>query len=105
LIFILEELVHDLLNITNPDETNISRRPSRMSMGAGSNVDEIKSVKFASSSSGVTKSSSQNKAGSITVANLTGGQAEEMNTISTIRTLLQLVRNLLKIKYFFFCIN
>lgn len=60
-----------------------------MSTGAGSNVDEIKSVKFASSSSVLTKSSSRNKTDSNSVAGLSGGQAEEMNTISTIRTLLQ----------------
>jgi hypothetical protein len=60
-----------------------------MSTGTGSHTDEAKSVKFASSSSSPTKSSSQNKTGSTTVASVTGGQAEEINTISTIRTLLQ----------------
>ena len=78
-----EELVSDLLNMTNADESNVSRRPSRMSSAVGSHVEEAKSVKFASSSS------SQNKMSTTTAAGLTGGQTEEMNTISTIRTLLQ----------------
>jgi hypothetical protein len=84
-----EELVNDLTNVTNPDESNISRKPSRMSSAAGSTADEVKSVKFASPSSAFTKSSSRNKTGSSTLPGLAGGQAEEMNTISTIRTLLQ----------------
>jgi hypothetical protein len=86
----LEELVSDLFTAPNADESNISRRPSRMSAGAGSNIDETKSVKFASSSTPTT-SSSRNKTNSTTLPGLTGGQPEEMNTISTIRTLLQYV--------------
>jgi hypothetical protein len=80
----LDELVNDLINGTNIDESNLSRRPSRTSNA----VDEVKTVKFASPSS-LTKSSSQNKMNSTVVAVLTGVQAEEVNTISTIRTLLQ----------------
>lgn len=75
-------------DVTNVEESNRSRRPSRMSVGGGSTIDESKSVKFASSSS-LTKSSSRNKTNSISGTVITGGQAEETNTISTIRTLLQ----------------
>lgn len=71
------------------DEANASRRPSRLSASATSNIDEVKSVKFASTSSPVTTSISRTKAGSATLSGLTGGHAEEVNTISTIRTLLQ----------------
>ncbi|CAF2574698.1 unnamed protein product [Rotaria sp. Silwood2] len=83
-----EELVNDLLNASNADETTISRRPSRMSASATSNADEVKSVKFASTSSPGMTSSSRNKTGSASLAGLTGGHAEDINTISTIRTLL-----------------
>jgi hypothetical protein len=82
----LEELVNDLLNVTNADESNVSRRPSRLSTATGSNADEVKSVKFASS---LTKSSSQNKTNSTPGTGLSGGPTEEINTISTIRILLQ----------------
>jgi hypothetical protein len=85
----LEELVNDLQNAPNVDEPNVSRRPSRLSAGTGSNADEVKSVKFASTSTPTTTTSSRNKTGSTSTAGPTGGQAEEMNTISTIRTLLQ----------------
>lgn len=85
----LEELVNDLLNTSNADEGNISRRPSRMSASAASTTDEVKSVKFASTSSPGMTISSRNKPGSATIAAITGGHAEEINTISTIRTLLQ----------------
>jgi hypothetical protein len=84
-----EELVNDLLNVTNADESSISRRTSRLSVGLSSHVDEAKSVKFASTSSSVTKSASRNKTDSTPVVGSTGGQTEEINTISTIRTLLQ----------------
>ena len=82
----LEELVNDLITAPNVDEVSASRRTSRLSTstGTGTNVDEVKSVKFASSSS-----SSRNKTSTTTGAGATSGQAEEMNTISTIRTLLQ----------------
>ena len=73
------------MNTSNVEETNLSRRASRIS----STVDEAKSVKFASPSSSLTKSSSRNKANSIAVAGIISGQQEEVNTISTIRTLLQ----------------
>lgn len=81
-----EGLVSD---VTNAEESNISRRPSKLSVGGGSNVDESKSVKFASSSSSLTKSSSRNKTNSTSGTVLGGAQPEEVNTISTIRTLLQ----------------
>ncbi|CAF4692579.1 unnamed protein product [Rotaria sp. Silwood1] len=83
-----EELVHDLLNGSNAEETTISRRPSRISGSATSNIDEVKSVKFASTSSPGMTSSSRNKIGSASLAGLTGGHAEDINTISIIRTLL-----------------
>ena len=77
---ILEKLVNDLMNAaaTN-DELNTSRRSSKMS------VDEVKTVKFAAP----TRTSTRTKAGANTAACLTSGQHEEMNTISTIRALLQ----------------
>lgn len=84
----LEELVSDLLNTTNADDPNASRRTSRISTAGGSHVEEAKSVKFASPSS-LTKLTSQNKPGSATATSVTGGLSEEVNTISTIRTLLQ----------------
>lgn len=85
----LEELVNDLLNVTNADDPNASRRTSRMSAGGGSHIEEVKSVKFASSSSSLAKLTPQNKPGSATATSITGGQSEEVNTIFTIRTLLQ----------------
>jgi len=84
-----EELVNDLMNVTNVDEPNVSRRQSRMSIAGASTADEGKSVKFASSSSSLTKLSSRNKTHSTAVVGLISGQTEEINTISTIRTLLQ----------------
>ncbi|CAF3644133.1 unnamed protein product [Rotaria sordida] len=83
-----EELVNDLINVSNVDETTISRRPSRTSASATSNIDEVKSVKFASTSSSGLTSLSRNKTGSASLIGLTGGHAEDINTISTIRTLL-----------------
>jgi hypothetical protein len=85
------ELVNDLVNMATTDELNAPRRASKMSLGGGSTIDETKSVKFASSTSPTTRASSANKAGSNTLAALTGAQPEEMNTIATIRTLLQYV--------------
>ncbi|CAM4747075.1 unnamed protein product [Rotaria magnacalcarata] len=83
-----EELVNDLLNVSNGDEINPSRRTSRMSASAVSNIDEVKSVKFASTSTPGMTPSSHNKVGSAGLSSLTGGHAEDLNTISTIRTLL-----------------
>jgi hypothetical protein len=74
--------------VNGADEINLSRRPSRRSAGFGSNIDEMKSVKFASSSSPTT-TSSRHKRGSMTLVGLTDGQPEDMNTISTIQSLLQ----------------
>ena len=86
---ISEELVHDLLHGTDTEETSLSRRPSRLSVGIGSNNEEVKSVKFASSSS-PTISSSQNKPESTTLnAPPVVEQSEEQNTILTIQSLLQ----------------
>ena len=85
------ELVNDLVNMTTTDESSAPRRASKMSVGGGSIVDETKSVKFASSTSATTRASSANKVGSSIMAVLTGAQPEEMNTIATIRTLLQYV--------------
>jgi hypothetical protein len=76
----LEKLVNDLLNGTNTDQSNMSRRSSRI------NVDEVKAVKFAPPAK---IGSSRNKNDSNNVPTLTSAQPEEMNTISTIRTLLQ----------------
>ncbi|CAF2342055.1 unnamed protein product [Rotaria sp. Silwood2] len=81
-------LVNDLLHVTGTEEANLSRRPSRMSAGVGSsNAEEVKSVKFASSSSPTT-SSSRNKTESATLVGLTGGHPEDLDTISIIRSLL-----------------
>lgn len=85
------ELVNDLVNVATTDELNVPRRASKVSLGGGSTIDETKSVKFASSTTPTTRASSANKAGSSTLAALTGAQPEEMNTIATIRTLLQYV--------------
>jgi hypothetical protein len=76
----LEKLVNDLLNGTNTDQSNMSRRSSRI------NVDEVKAVKFAPPAK---IGSTRNKNESNNVPALTSVQPEEMNTISTIRTLLQ----------------
>ncbi|CAF1026509.1 unnamed protein product [Adineta ricciae] len=74
-----EKLVNDLMNAAAAnDELNTSRRSSKMS------VDEVKTVKFAAPA----RTSTRTKAGANTAACLTSGQPEEMNTISTIRTLL-----------------
>jgi hypothetical protein len=78
------------LQITGADEAHSSRRPSRTSAGIGSNTDEMKSVRFASSSSPTT-TSSRHKRGSAVLIGLTGGQSEDINTISSIQTLLQYV--------------
>ncbi|CAF0808765.1 unnamed protein product [Rotaria sordida] len=80
-------LVNDLVHVTGTEETNLSRRPSRMSAGIGGNTEEVKSVKFASSSSPTT-SSSRNKTESSTLIGLTGGHSEDLDTISIIRSLL-----------------
>jgi hypothetical protein len=92
---LLEELVNDL-HVIGTDEASSSRRPSRMSAGLGSNNDEIKSVKFASSSSPTT-TSSRHKTDSAALVAVTAGRPEEMNTISAIKSLLQYV--VLHIKY------
>lgn len=77
------------LHIINPDEVHSSRRPSKVSAGFGSNMDEMKSVKFASSSSPTT-TSSRHKRGSTALLALNGGQpSEDLTTISTIQSLLQ----------------
>ncbi len=78
------------LQITGADEAHSSRRPSRMSIGFDSNNDEMKSVRFASSSSPTT-TSSRRKQSSIALIGLTGGQSEDIDTISTIQSLLQYV--------------
>jgi hypothetical protein len=81
--------------VSGTDEASSSRRPSKTSAGIGSNPDETKSVRFASSSSPTTTittttaSSSRHKRDSTILVGLTGGPPEDMNTISTIRTLLQ----------------
>ncbi|CAF4534188.1 unnamed protein product [Rotaria sp. Silwood1] len=80
-------LVKDLLHVTGTEEANLSRRPSRMSAANGSNTEEVKSVRFASSSSPTT-TSSQNKTESTTLVGLTGGHPEDLDTIATIRSLL-----------------
>ncbi|CAM4857478.1 unnamed protein product [Rotaria socialis] len=82
-----KELVNDLLHVSGTEDGTSSRRPSRLSVGATSNNDETKSVKFASSSS-VTTASSRNKTDSTTLINLTGGHPEDLDTISTIRCIL-----------------
>ncbi len=86
---ISEELVNDL-HVIGTDEASSSRRPSRMSAGLGSNMDEIKSVKFASSSSPTTVSS-RHRIGATPAAGLTAGHPEEMNAIAAIKSLLQYV--------------
>lgn len=89
--YYIEELVNDL-HVTGVEEVNLSRRPSRISAGFGSNTDEMKSVKFASSSSPTTtSSSSRHKRGSTTLFAPNGVQPEDINTISTIQSLLQYV--------------
>ncbi len=80
-------LVNDL-QVTGIDEVNLSRRPSRMSASVGSIVDEIKSVRFASSSSPTTTSSGH-KTGSTVPVGLNDGHPEDLNAISTIQSLLQ----------------
>ena len=82
-------LVNDL-HVTGAGEGNSARRPSKMSGDTGSNMDEIKSVKFASSSSPTT-TSSRHKTGSTALATVTAGHPEELNTISAIKSLLQYV--------------
>lgn len=85
--FILEELVNDL-QVNGHEEAQSSRRPSKMSAGLGSNLDDMKSVRFASSSSPTTVSS-RHKRGSTVLMGLTGGPPEDLTTISTIQSLLQ----------------
>lgn len=80
-----EELVNDLHHATGTDEGNVSRRPSRMSAGIGSNTDDTKSVRFASSS----PTPSRRKLG---LSAVVSGHQDDMNTISTIRSLLQYVK-------------
>lgn len=84
---ISEELVNDLHHVAATEEGSISRRPSRMSAGIVSNNDDTKSVKFTSSSPTL----SRRKMGSSTLVGSHSGHQEDMNTISTIRSLLQYV--------------
>lgn len=85
------ELVNDLLNPATIDDPNVPRRASKMSTTAGSIVEESKSVKFASSTSPMTRASSIIKGVSSALSLFPSGQLEEVNTIATIRTLLQSV--------------
>ncbi|CAF0926257.1 unnamed protein product [Adineta steineri] len=80
-----EKLANDLHSGTNTDEMNTSRRPSKINIAARNSVDEVKSVKFAAPTR---TTLSRNKSVTNTGTGLTNGHPEEMNTISTIRTLL-----------------
>jgi hypothetical protein len=78
------------LHTTGADEVHSSRRPSRMSAGFGSNMDEMKSVRFASSSSPTT-TSSRHKTGSTVLVGINTEQLEDKKAISTIQSLLQYI--------------
>lgn len=90
MLYISEELIKDLLHVSITEESSSSRRPSRVSVGMTSMNEDVKSVKFASASSPTT-STSRNKTDSAILINLTGGHPEDLDTISTIRSLLQFV--------------
>jgi hypothetical protein len=88
LMYFSVELINDLVHVTKSDEIAAPRRASRLIVSGGHHTDEVKSVKFASST---TRSLSPNKLGSNPSGLLTSAQPEEPNTIATIRTLLQYV--------------
>lgn len=89
LVVLLAELVNDLLNPANAEDPNAPRRASKLSNTQTSIIEESKSVKFASSGSPITRASSLNRGGPSALGMVGSVQPEEMNTIATIRTLLQ----------------